>query len=447
MSGQTKMIFITSDEDLVHKISATKSTNTRIIDLDDHEQMSLTINDKNIINLALAELSELNSTDHNQSKENKISKKSIDSVCKICGDRAIGFNYDVLSCASCKAFFRRNGYQQLEELKCLTGNNECLVIHGINRKCHRCRLSRCFMMGMRKDFIVKKETKQKKKKYLEENLLNSNFIPQLLLDLDNDNNNIELNEMEETVLDTLSTEEWITIENLQRLFISTMQDDNAHKFGINISDRDSAIMSCLNYADQTALRFINFFRQINEFEDLNSDDRFILMKHNLLPVFPIYKCFNYKPDNHYFSCEENEETRRFNQFFMLFDETYDLRDTLVKLVISLVQLTNQDAMILCFILIILVFSQGLLMNEEEPILKDSLAVNRIQSYYINLFWNYLVNKWDEQQACKYFIQLLNMIFRLQSTSKIFQDFLRNHLTTRNSVDQITPLMQSVLNIS
>ncbi|CAF4207658.1 unnamed protein product, partial [Adineta steineri] len=147
MSGQTKMIFITSDEDLAHKISATKSTNTRIIDLDDHEQMSLTINDTNMINLALAELSRLNSTDHNQ---------SIDSVCKICGDRAIGFNYDVLSCASCKAFFRRNAYQQLEELKCLTGNNECLVIHGINRKCHRCRLSRCFMMGMRKDFIVKK---------------------------------------------------------------------------------------------------------------------------------------------------------------------------------------------------------------------------------------------------------------------------------------------------
>ncbi len=32
----------------------------------------------------------------------------MDLICTICGDRAIGFNYDVLSCASCKAFFRRN---------------------------------------------------------------------------------------------------------------------------------------------------------------------------------------------------------------------------------------------------------------------------------------------------------------------------------------------------
>jgi hypothetical protein len=35
----------------------------------------------------------------------------VDMICAICGDQAIGFNYDVLSCASCKAFFRRNANQ------------------------------------------------------------------------------------------------------------------------------------------------------------------------------------------------------------------------------------------------------------------------------------------------------------------------------------------------
>jgi len=32
-------------------------------------------------------------------------------ICVICGDRGIGFNYKVISCASCKAFFRRNANQ------------------------------------------------------------------------------------------------------------------------------------------------------------------------------------------------------------------------------------------------------------------------------------------------------------------------------------------------
>jgi hypothetical protein len=41
----------------------------------------------------------------------KLSKKSAGLICAICGDQAIGFNYDVLSCPSCKAFFRRNANQ------------------------------------------------------------------------------------------------------------------------------------------------------------------------------------------------------------------------------------------------------------------------------------------------------------------------------------------------
>jgi hypothetical protein len=34
-------------------------------------------------------------------------------ICNICGDRALGFNYDVLSCGSCKAFFHRNAHLDL----------------------------------------------------------------------------------------------------------------------------------------------------------------------------------------------------------------------------------------------------------------------------------------------------------------------------------------------
>jgi hypothetical protein len=29
-------------------------------------------------------------------------------LCRVCGDTATGYNFNVISCESCKAFFRRN---------------------------------------------------------------------------------------------------------------------------------------------------------------------------------------------------------------------------------------------------------------------------------------------------------------------------------------------------
>jgi len=37
---------------------------------------------------------------------NRDSKES--RVCGVCGDKALGYNFDAISCESCKAFFRRN---------------------------------------------------------------------------------------------------------------------------------------------------------------------------------------------------------------------------------------------------------------------------------------------------------------------------------------------------
>jgi hypothetical protein len=58
---QTKMIIITSDEDIIRQFCLNKTKNTYIIDLDNDKQVKTTANDaNNIMNMALlAELSEL----------------------------------------------------------------------------------------------------------------------------------------------------------------------------------------------------------------------------------------------------------------------------------------------------------------------------------------------------------------------------------------------------
>ncbi len=61
MTGQTKMIIITSDEDIIRQFSFNKGKNTHVIDLDNNKQMlSNETDDNNMVNLALlAELSKL----------------------------------------------------------------------------------------------------------------------------------------------------------------------------------------------------------------------------------------------------------------------------------------------------------------------------------------------------------------------------------------------------
>jgi len=61
MAGQTKMIIITSNEDLIQQLLTNKTINTKIIDLDHDKQVTaMASDDDNVINLSfLAELSEL----------------------------------------------------------------------------------------------------------------------------------------------------------------------------------------------------------------------------------------------------------------------------------------------------------------------------------------------------------------------------------------------------
>ncbi|CAF3965973.1 unnamed protein product, partial [Adineta steineri] len=86
-----------------------------------------------------------------------------------------------------------------------------------------------------------------------------------------------------------------------------------------------------------------------------------------------------------------------------------------------VKLTGQDPTLLSLLMLIVLFTPGLSMNIEEPLLKDPLAVHRAQNNYTQLLWNYLISKQGEIQACKHFTQLLSAMFQIRSVSKNSQE--------------------------
>ncbi|CAF0987812.1 unnamed protein product [Rotaria sordida] len=74
-------------------------------------------------------------------------------TCVVCNGDAHGYNFDAISCESCKAFFRRNALRSLDKLKC-RGNGCCTVTFNIRKRCKRCRLEKCLATGMRKEWIL-----------------------------------------------------------------------------------------------------------------------------------------------------------------------------------------------------------------------------------------------------------------------------------------------------
>ncbi|NWU03930.1 NR1I3 protein, partial [Urocynchramus pylzowi] len=75
-----------------------------------------------------------------------------DKVCAVCGDRANGYHFHVMSCEGCKGFFRRSIIKGTRFTCPLA--RRCPVTKAKRRQCQACRLQKCLDVGMRRDRSV-----------------------------------------------------------------------------------------------------------------------------------------------------------------------------------------------------------------------------------------------------------------------------------------------------
>lgn len=117
-------------------------------------------------------------TESCSSSEMDVSSASLgkpEKICLVCGDKALGYNFNAVSCESCKAFFRRNAHKTIRG-RC---EGRCEVTVESRSFCKRCRLAKCFTVGMRKDMILNEEQKkQRKQKIITNKLRRQGQLPQ-----------------------------------------------------------------------------------------------------------------------------------------------------------------------------------------------------------------------------------------------------------------------------
>ena len=259
--------------------------------------------------------------------------------------------------------------------------------------------------------------------------------------------NLLLREEDLIEIDDLYLDDWIALESVRSAFDSSFATPDQQAYQLDVSDRSSALISWSIHANRSAMAFIHFFRQIEHFEHLNVDDRFVLIKSNLLLLFPVLKSFHLRPTNDCCTTDGNAAATQHQKFFALCGESDGIREEFAALVKSIVRVTEQDPTVISLLLLVCLFSRGSSIDDDQLALKEPVSVHHAQSFYAELLWKDLLRRHGPFHAIQRFIALLQVILRVQMAAKRFRDFFRSQLLSLDSVDQVTPLMQTVLHIS
>ncbi|KAM4719394.1 steroidogenic factor 1b [Anableps anableps] len=75
----------------------------------------------------------------------------LEERCPVCGDKVSGYHYGVLTCESCKGFFKRT-VQNNKTYVCVE-NQQCKIDRSKRKRCPFCRFQKCLNVGMRLEAV------------------------------------------------------------------------------------------------------------------------------------------------------------------------------------------------------------------------------------------------------------------------------------------------------
>lgn len=78
-------------------------------------------------------------------------KEGLDELCPVCGDKVSGYHYGLLTCESCKGFFKRT-VQNKKVYTCVADRN-CHIDKSQRKRCPYCRFQKCLEVGMKLEAV------------------------------------------------------------------------------------------------------------------------------------------------------------------------------------------------------------------------------------------------------------------------------------------------------
>ncbi|CAF3322635.1 unnamed protein product [Rotaria socialis] len=350
--------------------------------------------------------------------------------CLVCGDKSIGFNFGVLSCMACKAFFRRNAVRLGTYDFTCPKDGDCSITHTFRRICNCCRLAKCFRVGMRKDLILSEAEKEARRKTVAKNRQKrEQVLKTQCLDM------VPVSTIQYFTphqLTYLSQSDRILLGNVFNTYETTcIAARNSHLPEFP-TKKHTNLCDFLNEYSLMHKVLIDYFKVIPEFNTLAIDDKICLIRNQFGVVNNINEAIVHP------GISNNLIVSSSNVY-----GTY-ITNRLIKSIQRIAPFTN-DPIILKLLLLVVAFSSGNCRNrndtEMDQICNDTLSIYFAQNIYTELLWKYVLSRSStEIDAVKFFDKLVQFLLYLLDVHLLIDGYINGLYF---EIEQMEPLMQSM----
>ncbi|CAF1320743.1 unnamed protein product [Rotaria sp. Silwood1] len=356
-------------------------------------------------------------------KTNGEIRRKSDLSCVVCHAVAHGYNFDAISCESCKAFFRRNALFNTDRLKCRR-DGTCEITLETRRRCKSCRLKKCFAVGMRKEWILTEEEKVNKKRRIEENrrlrASNSNDHHILLKDsirkYESNLQNIFINKYEKSSLKTKTYDQSSNIiSNVTMAYHDRIKLDlTGYGWSYPLARKITGLYQIINAKNTTALRLISFYKSLYDFDILNEIDKINLIKNNLRYILFFNASLKYDPIHDVYHEENTNDKPLYGAHIR---EAYGIDHYIqcTKIIRALHSIVQIDKRIMLVALVIFLFSKGLstTTNTNESLINNYQQIFQTQNKYVEHLWLFIEKTYGYVRAVHIFSALINKCLLIQ----------------------------------
>ncbi|XP_069765211.1 oxysterols receptor LXR-beta-like isoform X1 [Narcine bancroftii] len=326
-------------------------------------------------------------------------------VCSVCGDKASGFHYNVLSCEGCKGFFRRSVIKSAQYT--CKSNGKCEMDMYMRRKCQECRLRKCREAGMREHCVLSEEQiRSKKQKKREDDLAQAVLVAE---DSPMTTDKARLTaEQEEMIQQLVAAQQQCNKRSFsdQPKVTPWPQNNDPH----NRETRQQRFAHFTELAIISVQEIVDFAKQIPGFLDLSREDQIALLKASTIEIMLLETARRY---NHETECitflkdftYSKDDFARAGLQFGFINPIFEFSKGMRKL-----QLDDAEYALLIAINIF---------SADRPNVQDHGLVERLQQPYVEALHSYLRIKRPKDHLM--FPRMLMKLVSLRTLSSVHSE--------------------------